>query len=363
MKNRKTKLVLALVIIIALIFYIQQFSNKGKNEITENAENPEIKNLLPDKGSARITDKSLKYKRAIELVSPDGYINTDYLNISGNIGKKVILLDFWTYSCINCQRTLPYLNSWWEKYKDKGLLIIGVHTPEFEFEKDYDNVKRAAEKFGIGYPIVQDNSFRTWRAYENRYWPRKYIIDIDGFIVYDHIGEGAYAETEEVIQKLLREKEDVLGTQMKIPETLINIDADRPQNLRTPEIYFGYGFSRSQLGNPEGLKPGNTVDYMLPESIEKNKFYLEGSWKNNNDDMESMGDGKIVLGYFAKKVNIVAGSDEPVEITIYNDGEEIKKLTIKDFGLYDLVSLDSPGEHILRIETEKGLRAFTFTFG
>ena len=153
-----------------------------------------------------LMDKS-KYPRFAELANPDGYLNTDHdITIGEYIGKKVILVDFWTYSCINCQRTLPYLTSWDEKYRDEGLLIIGVHTPEFGFEKEYDNVKRAIEKFNIKYPVVQDNEYQTWRAYKNRYWPRKYLIDIDGYIVYDHIGEGAYDETEEKIREVLKER-------------------------------------------------------------------------------------------------------------------------------------------------------------
>ena len=159
----------------------------------------------------RIENKSKDYKKAIELVSPDGYINVDNITIKELIGKKVILVDFWTYSCVNCQRTLPFLTRWYDKYEGEGLEIIGVHTPEFKFEQDYNNVLRATQKWNVKYPVVQDNSYKTWQAYENRYWPRKYIIDIDGFIVYDHIGEGAYEETEKKIQELLKERAKVLN--------------------------------------------------------------------------------------------------------------------------------------------------------
>jgi thiol-disulfide isomerase/thioredoxin len=139
------------------------------------------------------------------LAGISGYINThDGFRLSEIVGKKVVLVDFWTYSCINCQRTQPYLNAWYKKYKDAGLEIVGVHTPEFAFEKDRANVVAAVEKFGITYPVVQDNDYQTWGTYGNRYWPRKYLIDIDGYIVYDHIGEGGYEETEEKIQELLR---------------------------------------------------------------------------------------------------------------------------------------------------------------
>src|SRR3989344_7615215 len=134
-----------------------------------------------------------KYK---EIVNPSGFVNTDGITVGSQVGKKVVLVDFMTYSCINCQRTFPYLNAWYKKYKDQGLEIIGIHTPEFAFEKDIENVREAMKRFGIMHPVVLDNDYATWRAYGNRFWPRKYLIDIHGDIVYDHIGEGAYEETE-----------------------------------------------------------------------------------------------------------------------------------------------------------------------
>ncbi len=123
----------------------------------------------------------------------------------------MVLVDFWTYSCINCIRTIPYLNDWYEKYSDKGLTIVGIHTPEFEFEKNFNNVKSAVDKFQIKYPVLQDNDKGTWNAYENRYWPRKYIIDTEGNIRYDHIDEGVYSETEKVLQYLLAERAAKMG--------------------------------------------------------------------------------------------------------------------------------------------------------
>ena len=139
--------------------------------------------------------------KAPELAA-GSWINSQPLSIA-DLKGKVVMVDFWTYSCINCIRTLPHMNAWQEKYADKGLIIIGIHTPEFEFEKNYANVKFAVEKYGIKYPVVQDNDYKTWRAYGNSYWPRKYLIDKEGNIRYDHIGEGGYEETEKVIQQLL----------------------------------------------------------------------------------------------------------------------------------------------------------------
>jgi len=159
--------------------------------------------------NARVGLKTSQFRAVPELVGIDGYINVENISISDHIGENIVLIDFWTYSCINCQRTLPFLNSMHEKYRDEGLVIIGVHTPEFGFEKDYDNLVEAVEKHGIKYAVVQDNSYATWQAFQNRYWPRKYLVDVDGFIVYDHIGEGGYEETEDKIKELLEERNGV----------------------------------------------------------------------------------------------------------------------------------------------------------
>ncbi len=149
----------------------------------------------------------------VEIQNPAGFVNTNDqpFKIADYVGKQVILLDVMTYSCINCQRTFPYVNSWYEKYKDEGLIVIGVHTPEFAYEKDKANVEKAFAEFGIKFPTVLDNDYGTWRALGNRYWPRMYLIDIHGNIVYDHIGEGAYDETEAKIQELLKERTTVLS--------------------------------------------------------------------------------------------------------------------------------------------------------
>src|SRR5919198_6234078 len=165
-------------------------------------------------------DKS-QFKLAPELTKISGYINSDPITLA-DLRGKMVLVDFWTFSCINCIRTIPYLNAWYEKYADDGLVIVGVHTPEFEFEKDYNNVKAAVEKFGIKYPVALDNEKQTWSAYENRYWPRKYLIDSEGYIRYDHIGEGAYAETEKVIQSLLAERAGYMGANGTIDQSISN---------------------------------------------------------------------------------------------------------------------------------------------
>jgi len=239
--HKTLALIAVLVLIVGAIIYLES----RKVPFERGAENSTIDVIRTSvkENIERIKDKEGQYLRAKELTQIAGYINTpDTITITNLIGKKVILIDFWTYSCINCQRTLPFITSWYEKYKDQGLEVIGVHTPEFKFEQEIENVRQAVTRFGVTYPVVLDNDYATWHAYNNRYWPRKYIIDIDGFIVYDHIGEGAYSETEKIIQKLLEERKKVLGANVNIAS-----DISRPDNVervsglepRSPEIYFG----------------------------------------------------------------------------------------------------------------------------
>ncbi|HEU4605320.1 MAG TPA: thioredoxin family protein [Nitrososphaera sp.] len=323
-------------------------------------------------------DKS-QFKLAPELAKISGYINTDPVTL-GDLKGKVVLVDFWTYSCINCIRTIPYLNAWHEKYADDGLVILGVHTPEFEFEKDYDNVRAAVEKFEIQYPVAQDNEKGTWKEYENRYWPRKYLVDNEGYIRYDHIGEGAYAETEKVIQSLLSERAAYIGANATFDQSI-----SRPENAQsvnfgridTPELYFGYQFARAPLGNPEGYKPDQIVKYAIAENatIAPNRIYLDGEWKNNADHMELQGEtGRIVLSYSAKAVNIVAGGSGELQISEDGSGltgnsrgsdvSEQGSVAIDGQKLYNLATHEDYGSHQIVIDVAgSGFEIYTFTFG
>ena len=240
--------------------------------------------------------------------------------------NKVVLYDIWTYSCINCIRTLPFITSWDEKYSEQGLLIIGIHSPEFEFEKDPQNVEIAIEKYGINYPIVMDNDMKTWKAFENNYWPRKYIADHEGNLRYDHIGEGSYQETEKIIQQLLDERSIALDLDNISENKLVSVKEFEHTLFRTPELYFGYKFAqnRNQLGNDEGFQPGRIVKYSEPNNIELNKFYPIGNWKNNEDSMElTETSGTIKVLFDAKEVNIVAENNAQLEIFL--DGVPLTK--------------------------------------
>ena len=309
-----------------------------------------------------------KYK---EITSPSGFVNTGPFNLKDIVGKKVILLDFMTYSCINCQRTFPYLNAWYDKYKEEGLEIVAIHTPEFAFEKNIENVRKAALNFGLKFPIVLDNDYATWGAYGNKYWPHKYLIDIDGNIVYDHIGEGAYDKTEEKIVELLKERAEIMGTY--VSDTRVSVP-DYSVFAFSTETYFG-AWRNTNFGNgTAGLDYKDIFE--IPETIKKDTFYLDGEWQINREYSENIGSPVDLLFKFnAKEVYMVAEADIEKEIEVYLDssliadlfaGDDIKmgKGKIKDSRLYHLISLPVSGEHTLRIIFKnQNTKIYTFTFG
>ncbi len=362
----------------ALIFGIVIATGLGIMSVVFSSFDEELKssNITSEGNLLTKIDKS-GFKIAPDLVGIAHYLNTTPEELSETMKEKVVLYDIWTYSCINCIRTLPYITAWDDKYADQGLLIVGIHSPEFEFEKDPENVKMALDKYGIDYPVVLDNDMETWKAFDNRYWPRKYIADHEGYIRYDHIGEGGYQETEKVIQQLLDERAASLGIQMASAASLVDIEAFEHSMFKTPELYFGYKFAqnRNQLGSEEGFQPGKIVTYSESSKIDLHKFYLTGDWKNYEDSMELVSDtGTIKLRYNAKQVNIVTEND--AELKIFLDGEPIpakysgdditsgNKLTVSEPDLYNIISSENSSSHLMEIQIEgKGFQIFTFTFG
>lgn len=309
-----------------------------------------------------VAEKASQYEQAKELVSPSGFLNTDdqAITLADLIGEKVILLDFMTYSCINCQRTFPYLNAWDEKYRDAGLQIIGIHTPEFDFEKDSANVAAALEQFGIKFPVVQDNDKGTWRAYNNRYWPRKYIIDIDGYIVYDHIGEGSYAETEAVIQGLLAERSERLGLDIVIPDGTVDPDAiSRNTDTTTPELYFGSSRHLPYLSNISTIQRGETT--LTITETNPDQLTLTGTWYFSDESARSVSDSQFTLPYTAAEIYLVAGATDSTTITLKIDGEEVEPITIQEQGLYTLTSHRRPESHTLEVSVPAGVDLYTIT--
>lgn len=315
-------------------------------------------------------------QKAPELTGTQSWINSEPLKLS-DLKGKVVIVDFWTYSCINCIRTLPYLNTWYSTYKDDGLVIIGVHTPEFAFEKDINNVKKAAKQYNISYPIVQDNDFKTWRAYNNNYWPAKYIVDKDGYLRYTHFGEGEYDQTEKVIRQLLAEGK----APSEMPEEKsASVKADNVdfQKIETRETYVGYEREESQ-GNKEAIIADKEQTFKEPAQIENDLFYLVGKWIVGADNAKlNAKNGKIIINYKASQANLVMnGGGKTIKAKVLLDGKLIAPgvrgadvaadgtVTIKDAKLYGLVDTkDQYERHTLTLEfLDTGVEAFAFTFG
>ncbi|MEN9621972.1 MAG: hypothetical protein RLZZ67_406 [Candidatus Parcubacteria bacterium] len=328
----------------------------------------------------RIASKTAKYDRAKEITNPSGFVNTQGkpVKIADYVGKKVILLDIMTYSCINCIRTYPYINEWYSKYEDKGLIVIGIHTPEFDFEKVQSNVETAMKKYGIKFPVVLDNDYGTWSAYKNLYWPRKYLIDIDGFVRYDHIGEGGYAETEEVIKDLLKERANVLGLSVDLNMAVTSGATERQSFGQSPETYLGSARNEFLANGTPG--ESGTKTFTVPAKLSTNKLYLDGTWNVGPQNVESTdANASIVYPFSAKKVFLVMSARTPTDAEILIDGKPISTLekgddvkmvsnkgvvTVSDSRLYSLYAASESSTHTITIRAgAAGLQAFAFTFG
>src|SRR3989344_483305 len=341
-------------------------SINGTSSADENTD-VEYKTKGNEESFLNIKEKNKKFALAPDISTPDGFINTNNLpiTISEFKGKKVVLLDIWTYSCINCQRTIPYLNQWYKEYEDEGLVIIGLHTPEFSFEKVQENVEKAVKDFGIKYPVVLDNDFSTWQAYKNQYWPRKYLIDIDGYIIYDHAGEGKYIETEKEIQKALQERSYKLGNADTMP-----LDISNPANkievlfsgIGSPEIYFGSTRNERLSNGNAGIS--GTQNLTIPDEIKINNLYLGGPWSITAEYAENFGGGSVVFKYKAKNVYMVASSKTEAEVEVFIDGKLDRTIFIKSEMLYKIIQGIDYEEHTLMLKIKKGgMQVFTFTFG
>lgn len=305
---------------------------------------------------------------APELIPGGSWFNSPPLTLKEQRGK-VVLVDFWTYTCINCIRTLPYLKTWHEKYKDKGLVIIGVHTPEFEFEKNPKNVEKAIKDFGLTYPIMQDNDYATWNAYANRYWPAKYFIDKNGKIRSTHFGEGDYDESEEIIRKLLQETgSDVSQTDVGNPSYQIY--------ARTPELYLGY--ARLQyFASKERISEDKQTNYSFPDNLPSNYFAYGGRWTVGEERAQPTHGSSLWLNFEAQEVFLVMRPIGPAkgQLRVFIDDEPVNQdnsgmdvveglVTVDSDRLYRLIKLAKPGEHLLKLDFLDGnIELYAFTFG
>lgn len=298
---------------------------------------------------------------------------------------KVVLLDFFEYSCVNCIRTFPYLKEWQQRYADQGLVVIGVHTPQYGFSMDPQNVLAGVKRFELQYPIVVDSDFTIAEAYQNRFWPRKFLIDQEGRIRFDHTGEGAYAETEQKIQELLRE----VKPDSQFPEPMAPLhDFDKPGVVCypiTPELYLGK--IRGQLGNEANAVSNSPSMFVLPAETEEGKVYAVGEWAIQSEylrhtrDMEKLEDF-LLLRYRAVEVNVVMKPEENFWLRVFvkQDGDWLRSeiagadikydednrsfVEVKSARMYNLIAKQPYGAHELRLFLySRGLSVYSFSFG
>jgi cytochrome c biogenesis protein CcdA/thiol-disulfide isomerase/thioredoxin len=306
-------------------------------------------------------------------------LNTTSLTAESLRGK-VVLIDFWTYSCINCLRTLPYLNTWHGKYKDSGLVVIGVHTPEFPFEKDEANVRNAVRELGIAYPVAMDNNYRIWRAFHNQYWPAHYFIDAEGRVRHHHFGEGNYDESETWIRRLLAERNHqpppVTATKIAASgaEAASNFEA-----VQSPETYIGYDRAEN-FASPGGFNKDAQQQYQEPEKLKLNEWALTGEWKDETQIATLLSSsGSIVYRFHARDLHLVLGpphDGKPARFRVTLDGkppgadhgedcDADGNGTVTENRLYQLIrQKSSVRDRVFRIEfLSPGAQAFAFTFG
>lgn len=305
-----------------------------------------------------------RISRAPELRGTQEWFNSEPFTLA-ELRGRVVLVDFWTYSCINCIRTLPYLRGYAEKFADAPFVIVGVHTPEFVFEKDPKNVRAAIAKYGLTYPVVQDNDYATWSAFANRYWPAKYLIDAEGVIRYTHFGEGAYDETDAAIQSLLAE----LGEAPK--DRIVDMPEASPRRPLTPETYL-HSRSWSAFGNGTAIPTEATQAYTAPGRMEPHTYYLDGVWTLVDDERQVLRsrEGEIRMKWLGGEINLVMGLEEgasPVAGEVWIDGARVGSLTVDHHDLYPLYK-GAYGEHelVLRLTQQaerEGVAAYAFTFG
>ncbi len=337
----------------------------GSGSVQSGEENATVEEVRGVSSSMMKLPTLPRLIRAPEFAVLGPWHNSEPFTLASLKGK-VVLVDFWTYSCINCIRTLPYLQGYWDKFKDTDkFILIGVHSPEFTFEKSQKNVAMAIKEHGLTYPSAQDNDFATWGAFANRYWPAKYLIDAEGYIRYTHFGEGDYEETDRAIQSLLKE----IGVEAGASEPAGSGDAAKKSGGPiTPEIYVG---SRSWPAfGGSTIEPDSEAHlYNTPLELLLNKYYLSGSWQLSDDQefqvlRSDIGD--IRMKFQGGEINLVLGLEagaKPVQATVTIDGKAGKTFTIDRHDLYELFKGEY-GEHEIILSFEgAGVEAFAFTFG
>ena len=335
-----------------------------------------------DAGNAEAAAPAIELKREGPMPSLDRavkWLNSAPLSTK-QLKGKVVVIDFWTYSCINCLRAIPYVEAWSEKYKDDGLVVIGVHTPEFAFEKDAANVQKSLGDLKITYPVAVDSNYAIWNAFHNQYWPAHYFIDAEGQIRYHHFGEGQYDESEQVIQQLLKEK----GASLK-SAGLVQVNGTGAQaapdsrDVASPETYIGYE-RQQHYASPEAIKQDKAQNYSAPVRPTVNQWGLVGSWNVSGEHATlNAAPGKVIFRFHARDLHLVLGpgkNGKPVRFRVKIDGtapgadhgvdtDESGAGEVKEYRLYQLIRQKGAVEgRTFEIEfLDPGVQAFAFTFG
>jgi cytochrome c biogenesis protein CcdA/thiol-disulfide isomerase/thioredoxin len=283
------------------------------------------------------------------------WLNSEPLTLA-QLRGKVVLVDFWTYSCVNCLRTLPHVRGWYRAYRRAGLVVVGVHSPEFAFERVPGNVRRAVRELGVDYPVALDNDYRTWNAWLNRYWPAKYLIDRRGHLRFAHFGEGSYGETERVIRTLLAEKSLPRPISGSLPDPT-------PTGAQTPETYLGFDRIEGFIGSK--LVPEQEAGYRIPRVVPTNQFAYGGRWTVEAERAVAGRGARLRLVFHARQLFLVLGtSGEAESVRVMLDGSLLKVLRVRTDRLYTLARI--PGgarDHVLDLAFSPGTEAYAFTFG
>ena len=320
-------------------------SDLGKGSFKRGA------NVVDDRVSAATASGALTdYGPAPNFTGIDEWLNSKPLTMQ-ELRGKVVLIDFWTYSCINCLRTLPHVEAWYRMYRKDGLVVVGVHTPEFAFEHVPSNVRAAVRRLGVRYPVALDNRYGTWNAYGNQYWPAEYLIDRNGHVRSAHFGEGHYSETEENIRSLLGEKPASPASDRLRDLT--------PVGLLTPETYLGYGRIDRFTGSK--LYPDKEATYTIPPALGKDDFAYGGRWTVRAQRIVAGKGARLQLRYYARKVYLVLGGHGTVQVLV--DGKPHGVVRIRSDRLYTLVDRDAIDEATLELRFSPGVSAYAFTFG
>jgi cytochrome c biogenesis protein CcdA/thiol-disulfide isomerase/thioredoxin len=282
------------------------------------------------------------------LHADGAWINSRPLTLS-QLRGKVVLIDFWTYSCINCLRTLPHLKAWYAAYHSKGLVIIGVHTPEFAFEHVTSNVRAAVQRLGITYPVVQDNDYKTWDNYANQYWPAEYLIDRTGHVRHTHFGEGEYNVTEQLIRKLL---DDRGATAHQVPDLT-------PTELVTPETYLGSERIQNYIGST--LRPGRRAIYLPAATLPQDDLTYGGTWTIGPQEVVAGPGALLRLHFHANNVYVVLGGRGTVRALV--DGKPAGTIHVNAYRLYTVRSSLTLADATLELRFSPGVKGYSFTFG